>query len=78
MYSLPNYEKECFALNRPFKNAMTFINQRTWEQSFKVTKSKDDNWINPYLEKETVDVIEWVKERKTDWIKANPQKKFTE
>lgn len=76
--SIPLYEKECRIKNRPFKNPYTFLNQRTWEQEFKITKNKEDEWMNDILKKEKIEVIEITREYVRDWKKNYPTKTFTE
>ena len=67
MDSIPLYEKECKAISRPFKNASTFLNQRTWEQKFRITKSAEYDWMNAYLEPLSLDQINQVREIARSW-----------
>lgn len=75
--SIPLYEKECRIKNRPFKNPYTFLNQRTWEQEFKITKNKEDEWMNEILKNEELNIIEDVRILAKDWKSQFPAKTLT-
>lgn len=68
--SIPRYEKECVLLNRPYKNASTFINQKTRIQEFRVVKTKEEEWVNDMIKDFTEYQIKEIIKTYKEWEKT--------
>lgn len=65
--SIEMYKKEIEITWKPVANASTFLNQKRWNEKFKVIKNKNEEWQNELLKDLPIKIIEQVIEKKKEW-----------